>query len=99
MTVFAKSPPYRCRAWLEAVASLPCVRCNAEGRTQAAHRNEGKGMGMKTDDMLTAALCFECHTAIDSGPAMTRQERRSEMDRAIVDTLRQLVRAGMVGLT
>ena len=92
--MFFKHEPYRSQRWLRAVASLPCVRCWREGQTQAAHRNEGKGMATKTDDMLTAALCVECHQAIDSGSVMTREERRREMDRAIIETLRQLVLAG-----
>lgn len=41
--------------------------CFREGRTQAAHRNQGKGMSIKTDDCFTAALCVECHAEIDQG--------------------------------
>jgi hypothetical protein len=94
--VIPKENAYRSNRWLRAVASLPCVACGKEGQTQAAHRNQGKGMGIKTDDCFIAALCQECHAGIDSGSMMTKQERRERMDWAILMTLRALVQAGMV---
>ena len=84
--------------WLTAVRQLEfCVKCGRYG-VQAAHRNEGKGMGMKVSDCLTAALCSECHTEIDNGKTMTREERRQAMNDAILKTLEALVRAGKVGV-
>lgn len=80
--------------WRRAVAALPCVLCQREGETQAAHRNEGKGMGLKTDDALTAALCQTCHSEIDQGKTMTRDERRQRLDVAILLTIRALARTG-----
>lgn len=80
--------------WRRAVASLPCVLCGKAGETQVAHRNEGKGMGIKTDDSLTAALCGACHAEIDQGAHLTRDERRQRMDRAILMTVQALARAG-----
>ena len=91
------SDTYRSKRWLKAVASLPCVICG-EQRTQAAHRNEGKGMGIKVDDCLTAALCVECHSQIDQGKYLSRDERRQAMDRAILDTLVRLARNGYLVL-
>lgn len=83
---------YRSSKWLQAVREIDCcVLCGRWG-VQAAHRNEGKGMGLKVDDCLTAALCPECHARIDNGRDMSREERRAEMDRAIVLTLRELGR-------
>nr|WP_228005921.1 hypothetical protein [Xenorhabdus sp. BG5] len=73
-----------------------CVRCGKYG-IQVAHRNEGKGMGLKVDDSLTAALCPECHHAIDNGLDMSRDERRQEMDRSIVLTIKELTRRRLVG--
>lgn len=85
---------YRNNKWLQAVREIDCcVLCGRYG-VQAAHRNEGKGMGIKADDSLTAALCVECHSRIDNGKDMSRDERRSEMDRAIVLTLQTLSRGG-----
>lgn len=98
VTSYFKQPTHRSKAWLQAVASLPCVQCFREGQTQAAHRNQGKGMGMKTDDCFTAALCVDCHREIDQGGMMSRQERRERMDTAILMTLRELVLRGRVGV-
>ena len=87
---------YRSRKWLAAVGQIDqCVLCGAWG-TQVAHRNEGKGMGIKVDDCATAALCVECHHEIDNGKNLTREERRQQMDRAIVLTVIQIARSGLV---
>ena len=91
-----KNNPYRSQKWLQAVRELEyCVLCGAYG-VQAAHRNEGKGAGMKTSDCLTAALCHECHSEIDQGKNMDRNERRATMNAAIVMTLESLVKSGKV---
>ena len=89
-----KEVRHESEAWRRAVASLPCVLCKREGLTQAAHRNEGKGMGLKTDDALTAALCAPCHSEIDQGPGLSRDDRRHRMDMAILMTVRALARGG-----
>ena len=47
---------FRSEKLRRAVAGLPCQHCGREGCTQAAHRNESKGMGMKVSDALLAAL-------------------------------------------
>lgn len=84
------------RKWLAAVGSLEtCVLCGAYG-VQVAHRNEGKGMGMKAGDHMTAALCPACHHEIDNGKDLPLSERRARMDRAIVLTLGEPVRRGLV---
>lgn len=89
---------FRSKKWLQAVREIDCcVLCGRYG-VQAAHRNEGKGMGIKADDCLTAALCEECHYRIDSGRDMTREERRSEMDKAIVLTIRKLANEGRLSV-
>ncbi|WP_019104025.1 hypothetical protein [Chromobacterium haemolyticum] len=83
--------------WLSAVGTIrKCVRCGSTGAVQVAHRNEGKGMGLKNPDCLTAALCIHCHGSIDNGNRWTLEHRRREMDRAIVQTLELLVLAGVV---
>lgn len=85
---------YRNKKWLQAVREIDCcVLCGRQG-VQAAHRNEGKGIGIKVDDSLTAALCPDCHARIDNGRDLSREERRAEMDRAIVLTLQALTREG-----
>ncbi len=87
---------YRNKKWLAAVGQIEqCVLCGTWG-IQVAHRNESKGMGMKTDDCATAALCVECHHEIDNGKTLSRDERRQLMDRAIVLTVIQIARRGLV---
>ncbi len=87
---------YRSKKWLAAVGSIDqCVLCGAWG-TQVAHRNEGKGTGIKVDDSLTAAICIPCHQEIDNGKNLSREERRQLMNRAIVLTLMELSRRGLV---
>jgi len=86
------------RRWFEAVASLPgCVLCSSY-LIQVAHRNEGKGMGLKTPPHMTAAICPTCHHEIDNGKNLAREERRAQMDRAIVLTHDALIRAGRLVL-
>lgn len=93
--MYLKESIHRSDKWLRAVASIDCVRCGSHG-TQAAHRNEGKGMALKVDDCWTAALCPACHTEIDQGKHMSRDERRAAMNQAILLTLRELARKGLV---
>ncbi len=94
--MFPKDNAYRSDKWLRAVSTLHCMSCFKEGETQAAHRNEGKGMGIKTDDCLTAALCVKCHAEIDQGAHMTKAERRDLMNVMILMTLRELCKRGLV---
>lgn len=90
---------YKSEKWKNAVRSLECcVICGKYG-VQVAHRNQGKGMGLKADDCLTAALCPECHYEIDNGKKYTREERRELMDNAILKTITELVRCGIIGVT
>lgn len=91
-----KQPIFRSKTWLRAVASIEsCVLCGKNG-VQAAHRNEGKGMGQKTDDCLTAALCPDCHHEIDNGNSLDRDQKRRLMDTAIVLTLKELGRRNLI---
>lgn len=85
------------KKWLNAVGSLPqCALCGSYEALQVAHRNESKGMGLKTPDWLTARLCASCHYEIDNGKELSKAERRALMDRAIVNTLDKLVQTGAV---
>lgn len=94
-----KPQTFRSERWLAAVRALDvCVRCGRHG-VQAAHRNESKGMGIKAPDCACAALCPVCHTELDSGNTMTRDEKRAEMDRCIVLTVIALASAGKVKAT
>lgn len=66
-----KQELFRSEDYRRLVAALPCANCGAVGRSQAAHINEGKGMGMKASDEWTFPLCADaplfqgCHSAYD----------------------------------
>lgn len=53
------------------VARLPCAWCGIAGRSQHAHENMGKGLGLKVDDRRGLPLCCDhpgqpgCHPAFD----------------------------------
>lgn len=55
--------------YLRLVAARPCKFCGAVGQSQAAHENNGKGLGMKTSDVRTFPLCHvganDCHGRFD----------------------------------
>jgi len=81
-----------------AVASLPCQRCGAHG-VQVAHSNQirdGKGKGIKAYPWRVAALCPKCHTEIDSGSKLSKQERRDEWEAAHRATIGELFARGLV---
>lgn len=63
-------------AYLAAVRRLPCMCCGRVGATQAAHKNESKGMALKTDDRTAMALCLDCHRDYDNGGVMDKDSAR-----------------------
>jgi hypothetical protein len=98
MVLRQRIQPYRSRQWLSAVHQLDgCVNCGSP-EIQAAHRNEGKGGSQKTSDCLTAALCRACHDEIDNAPNLSREERRQDLDRAILKTIEMLAIRGLIGV-
>lgn len=70
---------YRNQELLEVVRESPCQHCGVnDGTVCAAHSNQlrdGKGRGLKAHDYRIAALCFKCHSALDQGRDMSREER------------------------
>lgn len=89
-----KQVPYRNENLRRAVASLPCQNCGLEGSTQASHSNQlqdGRGIGHKTSDAYTCALCPACHYAIDYGKDMTREEKKEMWNKAYKKTMRALI--------
>jgi hypothetical protein len=94
--MFPKQNTYRSEAWRRAVASLPCACCMKDGPSQAAHINQGKGMGLKTHDCWTVPLCPECHSEIDQGRKWDRQTKRELMDAWFLLTVAALAQQGLV---
>lgn len=78
---------------------MPCVLCHRQdGTTVWAHSNDsrhGKGTGLKAHDVFGAALCFECHTALDSGAGL-RATKRDIFQEAMEKTWLYLWREGLV---
>jgi hypothetical protein len=77
---------YRSDKLLRALRDSPCQQCGREdGTVVAAHSNQmrdGKGRGLKAHDYRIAALCFTCHSEIDQGNKMSREERLNAWENA-----------------
>jgi hypothetical protein len=89
---------FRSNKHLKNVASLACQVCGVEGQTQAAHSNQlkhGKGRGIKASDEFTAALCQTCHTELDSGAKLSKEQRRMLWDLAYYRTVNRLKSQGI----
>lgn len=77
---------YRDARILRAVREAPCMMCGAQdGTVVAAHSNQlrdGKGRSIKAHDYRIAALCLRCHTEIDQGAKMIKEERLEAFESA-----------------
>jgi len=74
---------YRNTKLLKLLRDIPCQSCGAsDGTVVAAHRNEGKGMGLKNSDALTCSLCYHCHYELDAGNKLTKDQKRDMWNRA-----------------
>lgn len=66
-------------AYVRFVRGLDCIRCHAEGPSEAAHMPIGaRGMGLKAPDSSCVPLCRACHQWFDGGvtPHATKAQRR-----------------------
>lgn len=77
---YQKHQYIRSKELLENARKIPCQWCGADdGTIVAAHSNElihGKGRSVKADDNRIASLCYSCHTELDQGAMMSKDERR-----------------------
>jgi hypothetical protein len=77
-----KSPVLVHEQYRQLVRRLPCARCGYVGATQFCHADQGKGMGIKTDDRLGWAGCgphegvMGCHYLVGSSGHYPRERRR-----------------------
>ncbi|QMV32654.1 HNH endonuclease [Ralstonia phage Cimandef] len=55
---------------------IPGVCRDDTATTVPAHRNEGKGVGLKVPDKYTLPACYWCHYEYDQGNRFTREEKR-----------------------
>jgi hypothetical protein len=92
-----KDDPVRCEAYLRYVAAMPCWLCGAVSRSQAAHADEGKGLGIKAGDDRTFPLCADqpgksgCHHAMGTAGTYTRDVRRRMERQAVAFTQHALI--------
>lgn len=96
-----KDAPVRSEAYRRAVATLPCAICGVHGYSQAAHANQGKGMGMKACDLTCFPACgprpgFQgCHAALDQGALFLKAVRRELEPVWAADTQRKIQAMGL----
>ena len=83
----------------EAYRLIPCQNCGAQdGTVCCAHANWaifGKGGSVKASDDCAASLCFACHSELDQGAGLSREERKALWWAAHVKTLRLLSDLGL----
>lgn len=83
------------RRW---VSTLPCVCCGIEGYSQAAHPNQGRGLGQKASDLEVFPLCCSrpghqgCHVLHDTLVDMTLTIRRG-LERVYIAKTQAMARA------
>ena len=100
MRTFLKQKPTRSESYRRWVATTACRRCRIEGYSQAAHPNQGRGLGQKADDLLVFALCGPrlgvngCHIEHDRLMGMTLQERRQRENLYIADQQMEALQVG-----
>ena len=82
---------YRNKDLLEIVRQSPCQVCGRQdGTVVAAHSNQlrdGKGRGLKAHDYRIAAMCFSCHSNLDQGNTMSKEERVEMWEEAHRNTI------------
>lgn len=79
---------------------MACGRHNS-GDVVMAHANwaeYGKGMSIKANDWAVAAMCGRCHSELDQGSKMDREDRKEVWRRAHVKTLAWLFETGRLAV-
>ena len=95
--VYERVELFRNKKLLELMRECPCGNCGIDdGTVIAAHRNEGKGMGIKVSDALVAPLCWGCHYILDQGKQLSREERRDYWNRAYINGMQYLIENKML---
>ena len=99
MTAVTKFTYVRSKPLLKACRALACQHCGADdGTVCAAHSNQaqhGKGKSIKASDVYVAALCFRCHSNLDQGAHLSRDERVELWTAAHRKTVRLLLARGL----
>lgn len=76
------------------------MHCGVQnGTVVAAHSNQlrdGKGRGIKAHDYRIAALCYTCHSDLDQGSKMSKEERLEMWENAHRKTIGWLFDQGVI---
>ena len=84
----------------DAPRCMACGRHNS-GDVVMAHANwseYGKGMSIKANDWAVAAMCGQCHSELDQGSKMEKEERKEMWRMAHVKTLAWLFETGRLAV-
>lgn len=93
-----RNAPPRVESYRRWVATLPCACCGIEGHSQAAHPNQGRGLGQKASDLEVFPLCSSrpghqgCHVLHDTLVDMTLEMRRG-LERIYIERTQALAKA------
>ncbi len=89
---------YRNRKLLDLADGAPCMNCgNQDGTVVAAHSNQlrdGHGKGIKAPDHKICFLCYRCHSELDQGRSMTREQKVELWEAAYRKTIGWLFESG-----
>lgn len=84
-----KVKPVRSESYRRWIATLPCFVCGIDGHSQAAHPNQGRGLGQKACDLKCFPLCctrpghMGHHYEHDNLIGMSLEDRREAEDRYV----------------
>lgn len=92
-------------AYQALVRKLPCARCGISDYTQFCHSDEGKGIGIKTDDRRGWPGCGPhpeggkivngCHWFVGTSGKLKQSERRELEARMSAETRLQIIMRGL----
>lgn len=95
-----KKDTYRNKKLTELARDESCIDCGADDGTIVwAHANLlefGKGRSLKCSDAAGMLLCYRCHTELDQGCTMSKEERRNYQLEMIAKTLVYLLEKGNI---
>jgi hypothetical protein len=94
-TAIAKEDSSQSSPYMTAAKALGyCMRCGCACRPQFCHRDEGKGMGIKTDCREGWAGCAGCHFYVGTSGKLPKEQRRAEDLRLGAKTRAELIKRG-----
>lgn len=96
-----REPRFESEAWKQACRDADHCYLRLDGcqfyPVMPCHSNQlsdGKGMGLKTHDVLTVPGCLHCHTKLDHGNDMPRADKQLAFNAAWKRWIVDLARSG-----